>query len=111
MFVEYYFEIHIQSCIIESYDTTNTIPNLTYTIGDPDLLSPSYLFDETPVCNYPETVTLIGLPDFVTHQESSKDFIIAKNEDHSLDGTYTVTLRSEILVPDDHTLATYTTWS
>ena len=111
MFVEYDFEIHIQSCIINSYDITNTIPNLTYTIGDPDLISPSYLFDETPVCNYPETVTLTGLPTFVTHQETSKDFLIAKNEDLSLDATYTVTLRSEILVPDDHTLTSFTTWS
>lgn len=45
------------------------------------------------------------------HQEQTKNFLIAKTEDFSLDGRYTVTLRSEIQVPDDHTFASYTTWA
>ena len=96
MFVEYDFEIQIEECIINAYDATQIIPDLTYIIGDPDFLSASYLFDESPVCNYPETVTVTDLPSFASHDGVDKDFSIPKNEEHALDGTYTVTLRSEI---------------
>lgn len=110
MFVEYDFHIQIEECIISAYDASKVIPDLTYIIGDPDFTSTSYLFDETPVCNYPETVTVTNLPGFALHNEQSKDFSISKNEQHDLDGTYTVTLRSEIQVPDDYTKTTFTTW-
>lgn len=80
MFVEYEFDIQIEECIINAYDATKTISDLTYIIGDPGLLSTKYLFDETPVCNYPETVTVTNLPGFAIHQESLKDFSIPKTE-------------------------------
>ena len=96
MFVEYDFQIQIEECIIQSYDATAIISDQIYIIGDPDLLSQIYLFDETPVCNYPETVTVTNLPDFALHNESENEFSVPKTEEHSLDGTYTVTLRSEI---------------
>ena len=71
-----------------------------------------YVFDENPVCNYPETVTFTDLPTFVTHNApTSDDFTIPVNNDLSLLGSYTVRIRSEINVPDDHTKATFTTWS
>lgn len=86
--MEYDFEVHILACIITSYDITDSVGDMTYTIGDPDQLSTSYLFDETPLCGYPETVTVTGLPTFVAHQKATADFLIGKTEEHSLDGVY-----------------------
>ena len=111
LFAEYDFEIHIQACIITAYELQDAIPNLEYTIGDPGFESTSYLFRETPECSYPESVTLTDLPFFLQHQQKQKNILIAQTDDLSLDGSYTVTLRSEIQVPDDHTLASYTTWA
>ena len=108
--VEYDFLIQIEECVITSYDATLTIPTLTYIIGDPELVSSSYLFDETPFCGYDETVTVTNLPTWAIHDGTAKNFRIPKNEDLSLDATYTVTLRSEIQVPDDYTETTFTTW-
>ena len=68
-----------------------------------------YIFDEDPVCNYPEIVTVTNLPNFANHNEPSSDFTIPQNSDLDLIGEYTVTLKSEIHVPDDHSKATYTT--
>ena len=67
------------------------------------------MFDEDPVCNYPETVTLTNLPSFVVHNEPSSDFTIEKNTDLGIIGGYTATIYSEIKVPDDHTKLTFTT--
>ena len=70
-----------------------------------------YVFDENPVCNYPETVTFTDLPTFVTHNApTSDDFTVPVNNDLSLLGSYTVTIRSEIEVPDDYTKTTFTKW-
>ena len=51
----------------------------------------------------------MNLPDFVTHNVGTSDFTIPQNVDLSLIGSYTVTIRSEIQVPDDYTLTSYTT--
>ena len=54
-------------------------------------------------------MTVISLPAFVTHNEASSDFTILKNSDLSLIGNeYTVTLKSEICIPDDYTNASCT---
>jgi hypothetical protein len=68
-----------------------------------------YIFDESPACNYPETVTLTDLPTFVTHNApTTEDFTVPVNSDLSLIGSYVVTIRSEISVPDDYTQSTFT---
>lgn len=85
------------------YVGTTKVLELRYSIGDPDLTSLSYMFDESPICGYPETVTVQNLPAFATHNEMSADFTIAQNGDLNLIGEYTVTLRSLIQIPDDYT--------
>ena len=69
---------------------------ILYNIGEPSLTDGLYVFDEDPVCNYPETVTLTNLPIFVQHNEQSSDFTIEKNTDLGIIGGYTATIRSEI---------------
>ena len=53
---------------------------------------------------------MTNLPTWAIHDDVAKNFRIPKNEDLSLDATYTVTIRSEIQVPDDYTQTTFTTW-
>ena len=51
----------------------------------------------------------MNLPEFVTHNVGTSDFTIDQNSDLSLIGSYTVTIRSEIYIPDDYTKTSYTT--
>jgi len=74
--VEYTFQIYISPCAINSYTETSAVGAITYTVGAPMLTSPSYVFDENPVCNYPETVTVTDLPSFMTHDIASAKFTI-----------------------------------
>ena len=110
MFVEYDFTIFIEPCLINTYVATLEVADINYNIGAPDLTNVGpYVFDEEPVCNYPETVTLTNLPIFVTHNApATDDFTIPTTSDLSLLGSYTVTIRSEIQVPDDYTKSTFT---
>ena len=76
MFVEYDFVILIEPCLVNTYTDTNTISRIVYNIGSLTLTDGLYVFDEDPICNYPETVTLTNLPNFVSHNEGSSDFTI-----------------------------------
>ena len=113
MFAEYSFTIFIEPCIVNTYTATLEVADISYNIGAPELANVGpYVFDEDPVCNYPETVTLTNLPVFVTHNApASDDFTVPYNDDLDLIGSYVVTIRSEISIPDDYTKTTFTTMS
>ena len=81
---------------MDTYTADQTIDVISYNIGAPTLTSQKYSFVEDPACHYPETVTLVGLPNFVTHNEGTSDFTIDQNTDLSLIGSYIVTIRSQI---------------
>ena len=63
------------------------------------MTSEKYRFDEDKLCNYEETVTILGMPSFVVHNLASSDFTIAKNLDLSLIGSFSVTVKSSISIP------------
>ena len=65
---------------------------MSYSIGSPSMTSSQYVFDEDKPCGYEETVTVTGMPNFMTHNEDTSDFTIASNPDLSLIGSYTVTV-------------------
>ena len=97
MFVEYQFTVEVLKCIVNTYTATQKVGDLRYNVGAASLLNVgAYKFDESPVCNYPETVTLTSLPVFVTHKLPTSNFDIPKTIDLSLIGSYVVTIRSEI---------------
>ena len=74
MFVEYNFTIFVEPCLVTTYTATTEVADISYNIGAADLLNVGpYVFDEEPVCNYPETVTLTSLPSFVTHNAPDTD--------------------------------------
>ena len=108
MFAEYEFTVFMEPCLVSTYEATTMVTVIVYNVNQATLTDGLYIFDEDPVCNYPETVTVTDLPVFATHNEQNSDFTILQNNDLSLIGEYTVTLKSEIQVPDDHTQATFT---
>ena len=109
MDVQYDFIIQVEECIVSTYTLDKEITSISYNIGAEDMTSVKYSFVETPACQYHETVTLTNLPAFVTHNEFTSDFTIPKNSDLSIIGSYTVGLRSEIQIPNDFTMTSFTT--
>ena len=99
--------VTVNPCQVSTYTDTQKIVSITYNIGAPDLTDGSYEFTESPICEYPETITVTNLPPWAIHNDFSKDFTIPSTSDLSLIGSYSVTLRGEIEVPDDATLTTY----
>ena len=55
---------------------------------------------------YPETVTVTGLPSFMTHDIQNARFTLPSTSNLELIGKYTFTLRSEIKTPNDYTMKT-----
>ena len=97
MAVEYDFLVIMEPCIVNSYSDTLQVGNISYNIGAPSLINVGqYIFDEDPICNYPETVTITGLPEFIDHNESTSDFTLIINSNLDLIGEYTATIKSEI---------------
>ena len=99
--------VTVNPCQVSTYTDTQKVVSITYNIGAPDLTDGSYEFTESPICEYPETITVTNLPPWAIHNDFNKDFTIPSTSDLSLIGSYTVTLRGEIEVPDDATLTTY----
>ena len=103
--MEYEFTIFIEPCLVSTYLATQEVTDISYNIGALEKLNVgSYLFSEDPVCGYPETMTLTNLPNFVTDNSPvSNDFTVPYTNDLALIGSYQITIKSEICVPDDHT--------
>ena len=99
----------MQPCLVTSYDATKVITKIVYNVNQATLTAGNYQFDESPVCNYPKTVTVTNLPAWTLHNVASSDFTIPQNDNLSLVGSYTVTLRSEIKIPNDYTKTTFKT--
>jgi len=110
MFAEYDFLVNVEPCLIDTYTATQKVGDIIYNVGAAGLVNVgAYKFDESPVCNYPETVILTSLPVFVTHKLPTSNFDLPKTIDLSLIGSYVVTIRSEIQVPNDYTGTSFTT--
>ena len=97
------FELYMQPCIVSSYVAAQKVSEIRYQLKSPSLTEGRYVFDEVPFCGYSETVTLAGLPSFVTHNASTSDFTVPLNGDMSLIGEYLVNIKSSICVPKDYT--------
>ena len=100
---EFDFVIKVRSCIVTSYAASQVLTTFSYNIGAPGVTSDKYIFDEDQPCDYAETVTISNLPAFMEHNEATSDFSIAQNSDLSLIGSYTVTIKSQITIPNDPT--------
>ena len=57
----------------------------------------TYAFEQSPFCDYTETISVTNLPSFATHNSGSKDFTVASTADKSFVGEHVVTIRSELV--------------
>ena len=103
MIVQYDFPIKIQPCQVTTYTRNQVAGPIYFGVGAPDRTDGAYSFGEDPICNYDETVTVSGLPSFVSHNSSNSDFTLTEISDLSLIGEYVITIKSQICVPDDYT--------
>ena len=108
LIAEHTFNVLINPCKVVSIDPKVFAAELFYNINQPTKTGAYYEFEQSPACGYPQTVTILDLPAFVTHNDASSEFTILKSSDGSLVGEYTVTIRSEVQVPDDYTKSTFT---
>ena len=84
------------------------MPDVTYRIGDIDMTVGSYSFQEQPkICDYEQTITLDGVPDFVEHDDLNREFTVFETYDQSLVGSYPVTIKTLISVPTDYTKTSF----
>ena len=77
LFVEYDIEIRIEPCQVTSF--TELLPGypIEYKLGGESLTDGYYMFEESPICEYPQTITVTNLPAFVEHDEFMAGFTIA----------------------------------
>ena len=66
----------MEPCLVSTYTATTTVTTIIYNVNQADLTDGFYQFDEDPVCDYPETVTVTNLPPFAIHDEPASNFII-----------------------------------
>ena len=94
------FEITIEiQCIINTYLDTVKVQTINYTLGNPTMTDGTYAFEQSPFCNYPETVSVTNLPSFATHNIGNKDFTVTSTADKSFVGEHVVTIRSKLVQP------------
>ena len=75
--VDYDFKVVMQPCLVNTYTATKEVGDISYNIGANALVNiGTYAFTEDPVCQYPETVTLTDLPNWITHNEDTSDFTL-----------------------------------
>ena len=101
------FQVTIYPCKIFEYTASVTPSEISYYLGAEDLTSFAYTFTQTNKCGYPETITVANGPDFLTHNESNKDFTISTDVRDFI-GKHSVTVKSSIFAPNDYTLTTKT---
>ena len=106
---EHDFTVYVEPCLVSNYSGSKIVTLIEYLIRDPTLTDGNYAFEQTPACGYEQTVTIINLPTFATHNEADADFTVPETTDINLIGEYIVTVRSEIQVPTDHTKTTFDT--
>ena len=100
MSAEYDLQIKVEGCTVDYYEIVKSFTEISYLIGEPELVSTPYSFETSPACTYPATIEIIGLPDHAEHDEESSTFRIFQTDDVFLAGSYLVNIRSTIEVPD-----------
>ena len=101
--------VMVNPCQVTDYSLTSAIASIEYEVGSPGLTDGYYVFDESPACNYQETVTVTNLPDFMSHDEMNSEFTISQVNDLSKIGSYIITVKSEIQIPTDANRSAFTT--
>ena len=92
------FTVSIKLCKITVDSPTG---HMGYTLGDEAKTGGSYEFLASQDCPSAPTITVEGLPEFITHNEETSDFTISSTDDLDLIDTYSIIIRGTILIPDE----------
>ena len=85
--------------------------DITYNLGDPSVTQGTFSFVQNNACGYPETISMTGLPAWVTYDDANRDFTVPLSSDPARVGQYPVTITSELSVPTDYTKTAFITIS
>ena len=99
----------MEPCRIFSFEGDPIVNDLYYTIGQQSVTSGKYGFIQDKNCGYEETFAVNGVdPKWITHNTATKDFTVPFTMDNAAEGTYVITIRNEISVPDSADKLQYT---
>ena len=99
------FVVTVNPCQISSFTGSASIDNQDYLLGSETETTFALNFIQVNACGYPEELTFIDLPDFMTFNEATRDFSIFTDDLNDAAAQYSVTVRNEIEVPKDYTYA------
>ena len=68
--------VYVNPCEVTEFRELIKIEKIESFVGNGAMNGGNYEFSQGGVCNYPQTITLINLPSFATHNEINKDFTI-----------------------------------
>ena len=97
----------VNPCEISEYTASIDSTAIEYLVNDPAVTTFAYIFTQTNLCGYSETITIDNPADFIIHNEADQDFTIYTDLRTSVE-VYTVSVSRSISVFDDHTLLTET---
>ena len=95
-------------CQISDFYASPRAEDASYIVGSPAELVGSYGLTQEPACGYEETTSVTNLPAMIEHEAAEFRFRVNEQSDNANIGAYTITIRSEISVPDDATLTSFT---
>lgn len=96
--------VSIESCVVtETIGTAQPSESFAYQVGNPQAVAFTYEFAQNLNCGYAETYEVVGVPDFVQHDETDKQFTIFSNDLNDA-GEYTFKLISTVSIPTGGTV-------
>ena len=103
-------KVTVNPCQIMSFEPSEGPTSFTYEVGSGEMIIKEGVFQQLNNCGYQRTTVTSGLLQFMNYDETS-DVIKIETDEPSHADSYLVTIDSEIQVPDDHTMSSFTTWT
>ena len=96
------FFVQVDPCPVEELTASVLFDEITYTIGEGEKRSTSYLFQQSP-CNYNLNINVSPmLPGFISVDPDNNQFVI-ETDDEANAGDYVFVLTAKIQEPTDYT--------
>jgi len=97
--------IIVNPCKINSFTGSASVNSLDYLLGSEAETTFALNFIQVNACDYPEELTFIDLPDFMTFNIVTKEFLIFTEDLNNAATQYSITVINTIEVPKDYTYA------
>ena len=94
--------VTVNPCTINDYTISAQPSDMIISFrNSQETKSQAYGVSQSPDCGYPETIEVINLPHFATHNANQKTFSVTNVDDQDDLGEYTITVLHKISVPTD----------